>query len=203
MGENNMNMENYANNKGLLRIYGNITGPIDEFISLFSALEETYDLILIFNEFFNYDYERHENIRLLKDLARMESNNRRYYSQHYWDYRYMGSYESELILPEERLIISKINFNSDGKFDLLGVSKILEQIREAIKDFSYRNKNEKWEGRIRILEQIKRAECFSEEEKRLLINKIHNPLNRIKKSVEMKKIAEARMMNPENLDNED
>jgi len=44
------------------------------------------------------------------------------------------------IPPEERLQVKSIEIHSPGDFNLLGVDKIIGQIRELIKDLTYRNK---------------------------------------------------------------
>jgi|TARA_B110000503_G_C6923960_1_gene319850 hypothetical protein len=44
------------------------------------------------------------------------------------------------IQPQESLKVKSIEIHSPGDFNLLGVDKIIGQIRELIKDFTYRNK---------------------------------------------------------------
>lgn len=44
------------------------------------------------------------------------------------------------IKPEDRLKVKSIEIHSPGEFNLLGVDKIIAQIRELIKDLLYRNR---------------------------------------------------------------
>jgi hypothetical protein len=44
------------------------------------------------------------------------------------------------IKPDERLKVKSIEIHSPGDFNLLGVDKIIGQVRELIKDITYRNK---------------------------------------------------------------
>jgi len=169
--------------QGSLKVYGNITGPIEDFISLFSAFEELYNLVLVLSESLIFD--EYINVSMLRKLLKSSINTHRY-----GDY-YLRSYESDLILPEERLVLSSINFSSTGIFDLLGVASVLEQIREFIKDITYRNNQQKWAGRIELLQKINDSSLI-QEEKRLLINKIYAPLNRIKRDIDMKKITDVK-----------
>ena len=103
----------YTNEKGILRIYGNITGPIDDTISTLTAFKDLYNLTTCINE-----------------LILLMNNENENYHRYYMSINNKSSF----IPAENRLIISRINFNSDGKFDLLGIAHILKQIREFIKD---------------------------------------------------------------------
>ncbi|PSJ43773.1 hypothetical protein C7H85_16140 [Zobellella endophytica] len=49
------------------------------------------------------------------------------------------------ISPEERLKVKSIEIHSPGDFNLLGVDKIIGQVRELIKDLTYRNKLDRQE----------------------------------------------------------
>ncbi|MCB0639764.1 MAG: hypothetical protein KDC54_24235 [Lewinella sp.] len=49
------------------------------------------------------------------------------------------------IQPEDRLKVKSIEIHSPGDFNLLGVDKIIGQVRELIKDLTYRNRLDRQE----------------------------------------------------------
>lgn len=49
------------------------------------------------------------------------------------------------VQPEERLKVKSIEIHSPGDFNLLGVDKIIGQVRELIKDLTYRNRLDRQE----------------------------------------------------------
>ncbi len=59
----------------------------------------------------------------------------------------------KIVLPADSLIISKVNIQSPGFWEFLGSANPLTFIREFIKDLSYRNRQEKELGELKILQE--------------------------------------------------
>jgi len=57
------------------------------------------------------------------------------------------------VSDEERLQVKKIHIASPGSFSFTGSGEIIREIRELIKDFWYRNKQEKVKGELEIIEK--------------------------------------------------
>lgn len=77
------------------------------------------------------------------------------------------------IEPEERLIVKSIEINSPGEFNLLGVDKIIGQVRGLIKDLAYRNKLDRQEKEEDLRHQKEMNNLEAEASKQnLLANQI-------------------------------
>ncbi len=59
----------------------------------------------------------------------------------------------KIVLPADRLIISKVNIQSPGFWEFLCSANPLTFIREFIKDLTYRNRQEKELGELKILQE--------------------------------------------------
>jgi hypothetical protein len=59
----------------------------------------------------------------------------------------------KIVLPADSLTISKINIQSLGFWEFVGSVNPLNFIREFIKDLSYRNRQEKELGELKILQE--------------------------------------------------
>lgn len=66
--------------------------------------------------------------------------------------RHLGRYTS----PEERFRVHKIRHASPGGFSFQGIGEIVEQFRELIKDVWWRNRHERAEGDLDLLEKYLR-----------------------------------------------
>lgn len=77
------------------------------------------------------------------------------------------------IKPEDRLKVKSIEIHSPGDFNLLGVDKIIAQIRELIKDLLYRNRIDRQaaEEALRHQKEMNKLE-ESEGRRNLLISQI-------------------------------
>ncbi len=83
--------------------------------------------------------------------------------------------ESRYSCPKERhlelVLIYRIRMGSPGGISFTGSGEIIREIREFIKDVWYRNKQERMEGRLRIIReylQIKKEYKLTKQEKKLI-----------------------------------
>ena len=155
-----MATENYT-----LRIKADNLGTVSEVRNFLSDIENAYNGLYTFDfivEVLSYEYERRRDTRL-KLGPRFDDL-----------YYYFGFFETipnlielhsrvdvqKIMLPGERLILSKINIQSPGFWEFLGNLNPLQQIREFLKDHherkkdkKYRNAQEKRKGELDILER--------------------------------------------------
>lgn len=66
---------------------------------------------------------------------------------------YYLSHPDEYMPPSHELVIQKIEMASPGSFSLRGLGEPLRELRELIKDFWYRNRQEREHGELEIMQQ--------------------------------------------------
>ncbi len=154
-------------------------GKVEEIRRFLTDLEDTYNNLLAFD-------------LLILDI---ENSKRRKFPFHWKErFYYRETPYSEIlnfgdsILPQDQLIISRINVNSPGFWEFIGSLNPLQQIREYLKDRHERRKDRDWREkaqkdqmnlnnellRTQLIEkrvEILRSAGFSENEIRSLLNK--------------------------------
>lgn len=126
-----------------IRIYGNSLGFTHDIIQLWEAIENNYINILsctkLIEEFVLT--EMNENIkpyRVSFSLRRLGLRN----------YTFMDLYEKydiiDIVSPDEYPIVTKINFNSPGFWEVIGQWNIFEQLRKYIQERHLRNRDKKF-----------------------------------------------------------
>jgi hypothetical protein len=88
-------------------------------------------------DFYNFFHQLnilYNRLYVLNDLKENQSNKKLRYALY-------GSLSS--VEKEDQLIVKSIEIHSPGNFNLLGVDKIIHQLRELFKDISYKNRQEK------------------------------------------------------------
>ena len=120
-------------------MYGNTLGTINDVINTLKSINEAYNLFIIFQLISkDSEYVNSDDITGLKFLINK-----------YEKYKYFLSSSSytKIISPEESLVISKVNFNSPGFWELIGSLNPLAQLREYLNDRHNRKKDKlTWEN---------------------------------------------------------
>lgn len=191
-----------------LRIKAERLGTVNEVISLLSDIEFAYNSIYTFNflvdslannqerdnsyrkellDYYKHDFPRYIFIneslinKPLPNLLELQKN---------IDFE-------KIILPNDKLTISKVNIQSPGFWEFFGASKSLEQIREYLndrherqKDRKYRNRQEEELGDLEIQDKkdkltsqridILKKAGYNDIEIRQIVNSMINlPLNKL------------------------
>lgn len=125
-----------------IRIFGKVLGSTQDIICLWESIEKNYINIMACN-------------RLIADFAIHVDRLRIPYStatsrikfKHY-DKTFMEYYEKydniDIISPDEYPIITKVNFNSPGFWEVIGEWNIFEQLRKYIQERHLRNRDKKY-----------------------------------------------------------
>ena len=183
-----------ATEKTSLRIKAERLGTVSEVTTLLTDLEAAYNSIYAFD--FLVDTLLYDRERKLKQVDERFHRLRRYwkdfsnrkdfpfdpfmYEMFFEEYAFSRPKETlpnllelqskididKIILPSDRLFISKVNIQSPGFWEVLGSLNPLQQIREYIKDRHERKKDDKY--RSRQEEEI--GELEIEERKNRIIN---------------------------------
>lgn len=158
-----------------LRIKAERLGTVSEVTTLLTDLESAYNSIYAFDFIIGslaYDRERKlkqvdERFHRLRKYWKEFSNRKDYpfdpfmYEMFFEEYAFNRPKDNlpnllelqskididKIILPSDRLIISKVNIQSPGFWEVLGSLNPLQQIREYIKDRHERKKDEKFRSR--------------------------------------------------------
>lgn len=215
-----------ATEKTSLRIKAERLGTVSEVTALLKDLETAYNSIYSFDflvETLSYDRERklkqvderfHRLRRYWKDFSNRKdfpSFDPFMYEMFFEEYAFNRPKDTlpnllelqskidfeKIILPSDRLLISKVNIQSPGFWEVLGSLNPLQQIREYIKDRHERKKDDNYrsrqeeeigeleieERRNRIINQrieTLRGLGYSETEiRQLVMTMVIEPLNRL------------------------
>jgi hypothetical protein len=108
------------------------------------------------------------------------------------------------VKPDDALAVHSLHLHSPALFIFKGDGETLKQIREFIKDFWYRNKQEKEMGRIAVMKEMDsffKDVGFTQEERKKLISRF---INLSAKMIEMimKKNVELDTTGPNNKNNQ-
>ncbi|MDE5487303.1 hypothetical protein [Elizabethkingia meningoseptica] len=191
-----------------LRIKAERLGTVNDVISLLSDIEFAYNSIYTFN--FLVDslaYNQERNNRYAKELLD-------YYKHDFPRYIFINEnilnkplpnlielqknidFE-KIILPDDKLVISKVNIQSPGFWEFVGSLNPLQQMREYLndrherqKDRKYRNRQEEELGNLEIQDKknklisqridILKNAGYSDIEIRQMVNSMINlPLNKL------------------------
>lgn len=183
-----------ATEKTSLRIKAERLGTVYEVTTLLTDLEAAYNSIYAFDflvDTLSYDRERKlkqvdERFHRLRRYWEDFSNRKDFpfdpfmYKMFFEEYAFSRPKETlpnllelqskididKIILPSDRLFISKVNIQSPGFWEVLGSLNPLQQIREYIKDRHERKKDDKY--RSRQEEEI--GELEIEERRNKIIN---------------------------------
>ncbi|MFL1895199.1 hypothetical protein ACJRPK_05820 [Aquimarina sp. 2-A2] len=158
-----------------LRIKAEKLGTVAEVTTLLYDLENAYNNIYAFN--FIVDTLRYDRKRRFKQTDENFNRLRRYwkdfnyrkdypfdpfmYEMFFEEFAFKRTKDSlpnllelqqnihinKIVLPSERLIISKVNIQSPGFWEVLGTFNPLQQIREYIKDRHERKKDNQYRSR--------------------------------------------------------
>lgn len=214
-----------ATEKSKLRIKAEKLGAISDVTSMLTDLEAAYNSIYAFE--FLVDSLVHARERRIKQGEERFQRARRYWKElpirkdyppdpFFYEFLYEGyAFDhgkdnlpsllelqrfievDKIVIPEDRLVISKVNIQSPGFWEVLGSMNPLKQIREFLKDRherqkdkDYRNRQDEEKGNLEIEEQRNkvingRVETlrnlgYSDQEIRQLISAwVDEPLNRL------------------------
>ena len=169
-----------ATETATLKIKAERLGTVKEVKQLLTDFENAYNSIYAFD--FLVDTLSNDQDRRLRLLDERFHNFRKYWKEFsmrkdfpydpfmfelFWDRHLHRTDEStinllelqskididKIVLPADSLIISKVNIQSPGFWEFLGSANPLTFIREFIKDLSYRNRQEKELGELKILQE--------------------------------------------------
>lgn len=119
------------------RIYGDFLGTVKDVIATLETLCQAYYIFLLLDIAIN-------NLESAKKILCLDVSDLSEYSyvlKKYGGYKY--------ILPNEDLVISKINFNSPGFWEVIGALNPLTQIREYINDRHNRKRDKQfWKSEL-------------------------------------------------------
>jgi len=181
-----------------LRIRAEKIGTVREVMQLLADFENAYNSIYVFIFFM-------EKLSIDKQRKLAPWEDKYFHWSRYLieramrqDYPYdlftqeLARHIDNIVPANERLTISKINIQSPGFWEFLGNINPLQQIRDFIKDLTYRNKQEKELGKLEILKkkiEILRDLGYREEEMRqFVITMIDKPLNELVKYLHNRQI---------------
>jgi hypothetical protein len=206
-----------------LKIKAERLGTVSEVTTLLTDLESAYNSIYVFDfivDSLSYDRERklkqvnERFLRLRKYWKEFSIRNDYPFDQFMYEmffeeyafnrpkdnlpnlFELQGKIDiDKIILPSDRLIISKVNIQSPGFWEVLGSLNPLQQIREYIKDRHERKKDENY--RSRQEEEI--GELEIQERKDKLINQRIETLRRLGYSdAEIRQFVTAMVIQPLN-----
>lgn len=169
-----------ATETAILKIKAKRLGTVKEVKQLLTDFENAYNSIYAFD--FLVDTLSNDQARRLRLLDERFHNWRKYWKEFsmrkdfpydpfmfelFWDRHLHRTDESTLnllelqskididkiVLPADSLVISKVNIQSPGFWEFLGSANPLTFIREFVKDLSYRNRQEKELGELKILQE--------------------------------------------------
>ncbi len=169
-----------ATETSTLRIKAERLGTVKEVKQLLTDFENAYNSIYAFN--FLVDTLSNDQDRRSRELNERFHNWREYWKEFsmrkdfpyhpfmfelFWNRHLHRTDESTLnllelqskinidkiVLPADKLTISKVNIQSPGFWEFLGSANPLTCIREFIKDLTYRNRQEKELGKLKILQE--------------------------------------------------
>lgn len=139
--------------KGILQVYVSRGGLVDEALSFLTDIQDAYENLYALN--------------LKIDEAKQTFSERNENSWRYSSRRKPPALNptrkfSDLVLPDEKLIVHKVNIESPGVWEFLGTLNPLQQLREYEKDRHERRKDKEWreaeEQRQMSLENQKREQ---------------------------------------------
>ena len=119
-----------------LRIKANRAGTVKEITDYLFDLEKAYNSLYVFDDFLG--------------VTSSNSSSRRRSKFFFYEFglplapNFKLDSSNDLLLPEDRLIISKINIQSPGFWEVLGSLNPLQQIREYLNDRHNRGKDKRW-----------------------------------------------------------
>lgn len=118
-----------------IRIYGSTLGNTHDIIHLWKSIEINYINILSCNKLIA-EFTIPENTIMSRRTFELKNS------------IFMNIYEKydfiDIISPDEFPIISKINFNSPGFWEVIGQWNIFEQLRKYIQERHLRNRDKKY-----------------------------------------------------------
>jgi hypothetical protein len=139
--------------KGILQVYVSRGGPVDEAITFLTDIQDAYENLYALN--------------LKIDEAKQKYSERNEYSWRYNSRRKPPALNptrkfSDLVLPDEKLIVHRVNIGSPGIWEFIGTLNPLQQLREYAKERHERRKDKEWreaeEQRQMSLENQKREQ---------------------------------------------
>ncbi|WP_157579171.1 hypothetical protein [Spirosoma montaniterrae] len=119
-----------------LRINANRAGTVKEITDYLFDLENAYNCLYVFDDFLGVvspnSYSRRRSKFFFYELGLSLAPN------------FKLDNSNEFLLPEHRMVISKINIQSPGFWEVLGTLNPLQQIREYLNDRHSRGKDLRW-----------------------------------------------------------
>ena len=121
--------------EGILQVYVSRGGLVDEALSFLTDIQDAYENLYALN--------------LKIDEAKQNYSERNEYSWRYSSRRKPPALNptrkfSDLVLPDEKLIVHKVNVESPGVWEFLGALNPLQQLREYAKERHERRKDKEW-----------------------------------------------------------
>jgi len=120
--------------KGILQVYVSRGGLVDEALSFLTDIQDAYENLYALN--------------LKIDEAKQKYSER---SEYPWSHRKRKPPAlnptrkfSDLVLPDEKLIVHKVNIESPGVWEFIGTLNPLQQLREYAKERHERRKDKEW-----------------------------------------------------------
>lgn len=96
-------------------------------------------------------------------------------------------YSTLLVPKDEQINISSLKIGSPGQFDLKGSGEIIREIRELIKDLSFRNRHEEILGELKIIKEkialLKQMGISEEEIQEKILPLILSPIKKINRKI--------------------
>lgn len=119
-----------------VKMYGDTLGTVDDVIDTLKSINQVYNMFILFQI-------------VLKDHKFVKNNDLFGFKSVLGRYKSIlsDSIYTNIISPEEVLIISKVNFNSPGFWEVVGSLNPLTQLREYLNDRHNRKKDKlTWEN---------------------------------------------------------
>lgn len=128
-----------------IRIYGNILGTTQDIISLWESIEKNYINIIAYNKIITEILGNNETMNLGRH-SYLSVRKRPYgFNNRIIFMEYCENYNiADIISPDEYPVITKINFNSPGFWEVIGQWNPFEQLRNYIQERHLRIKDKKY-----------------------------------------------------------
>ena len=136
-----------------IRIYGRRLGTTKDIIELWTAIERNYVSIMAYNKLITLfgDFQQGDRPDIVQALPsgarKIRVHDKKMLLDHFEKYSI-----SDIVSPDDYPLITKINFNSPGWWEVIGQLNIFEQLREYLKERHLRKKEKEftWDSERQI-----------------------------------------------------
>ena len=128
-----------------IRIYGNVLGTTQDIISLWKSIEKNYINIIAYNRIFEEFFGNDETVNLVECSNPFVRRKPYGFNNNVIFMECCEKYDIvDVISPDEYPIITKVNFNLSGFWEVIAQWNPFEQLRNCIQERHLRVKDKKY-----------------------------------------------------------